>query len=103
MARRITLKYPATCKECGADLPAGVLARYYGKGRVYGIDCHEDTRTAEDKATHTRRSAREASKAQALPKGYPLSRLSDEQLQDAAEAHIEGGADYQRELVDPLS
>ena len=44
MARRITLKYPATCKECGADLPAGIKARYYGKGRVYGIDCHEDTR-----------------------------------------------------------
>jgi hypothetical protein len=98
MARRITLKYPATCKECGADLPAGIKARYYGKGRVYGIDCHEDTRTAEAKATKTR-----------VPRGprggvplSELSRLSDEQLRDAAEDHVEGGADYQLELANPL-
>ncbi len=42
--RRITLKWAAKCRDCGADLEAGSLARWYGRGRVYGIGCHEDTR-----------------------------------------------------------
>jgi hypothetical protein len=41
MARTITLKYEANCKDCGAHLAAGTLARYYGRGKVYGTDCHE--------------------------------------------------------------
>lgn len=40
MARVIKLKYAARCKDCGADLPVGSRARYYGYGRVYGVDCH---------------------------------------------------------------
>jgi hypothetical protein len=44
MARTITLKYDGTCRDCGAELLAGTLARYYGRGRVYGTECHEDTR-----------------------------------------------------------
>ncbi len=45
MARRtINLKWPAQCRDCGAALAAGTPARYYGKGKVYGIGCHEDTR-----------------------------------------------------------
>jgi hypothetical protein len=44
MAKKITLKYEAECKDCGALLAAGTLARYYGRGRIYGIGCHEDTR-----------------------------------------------------------
>jgi len=39
--KTITLKWPATCADCGADLPVGTRARYYGRGRVYGIECHE--------------------------------------------------------------
>lgn len=50
MARKIfPLKYPATCRDCGAALPVGARARYYGRGRVYGVDCHADTRTDADK------------------------------------------------------
>ncbi len=41
MARTITLKYDATCLDCGTKLAAGERARYYGRGRVYGIECHE--------------------------------------------------------------
>jgi LSD1 subclass zinc finger protein len=41
MARTISLKWDATCKDCGAELKAGTPARYYGKGRVYGTTCHE--------------------------------------------------------------
>ena len=44
MARTITLRYDGTCRDCGAELLAGTLARYYGRGRVYGVDCHEDSR-----------------------------------------------------------
>ncbi len=41
MARTITLKYDATCRDCGTQLYAGERARYYGRGRVYGVECHE--------------------------------------------------------------
>ena len=40
-SRSITLKYQATCRDCGAGLPEGTEARYYGRGRVYGLDCHD--------------------------------------------------------------
>ena len=38
--RKITLKYAGTCRECGAELPVGSRARWYGRGRVYGLTCH---------------------------------------------------------------
>jgi hypothetical protein len=50
MAKTLTLKYDAKCKDCGADLPAGSKARYYGRGRIYGIGCHEDTRPNKGKS-----------------------------------------------------
>ena len=40
MAKTITLQYPAVCADCKADLPVGAKARWYGRGRVYGIGCH---------------------------------------------------------------
>lgn len=40
MTRIISLKYPAKCRDCGADLEVGAKARYYGRGRVYGVECH---------------------------------------------------------------
>lgn len=44
MARTIRLEYPAKCKDCGTELPAGSEARYYGRGNVYGVKCHPDRR-----------------------------------------------------------
>ena len=38
--RRITLKFDGDCKDCGAFLPAGSTARWYGRGRLYGLSCH---------------------------------------------------------------
>ena len=38
--RTITLKYAGKCKDCGARLPKGSKAKWYGKGIVYGLDCH---------------------------------------------------------------
>jgi len=40
MARTITLKFPGTCRDCGSGLAVGALARWYGRGRIYGIGCH---------------------------------------------------------------
>ena len=41
MARRVlSLRYAATCADCGARLEAGARARYYGPRQVYGVDCH---------------------------------------------------------------
>ena len=41
MAKTITLKYQGRCADCGAVLPVGTKALWYGRGRVYGLDCHE--------------------------------------------------------------
>jgi len=43
MYRNLITKYTGTCADCGAELPAGTKARYYGRGRLYGVDCHDDT------------------------------------------------------------
>ena len=39
--KRLRLKWAAKCRDCGAALPAGTLAKWYGRGRIYGIDCHD--------------------------------------------------------------
>jgi hypothetical protein len=41
MAKTITTRYDGTCRDCGAFLPAGTRARWYGRGRVYGLSCHD--------------------------------------------------------------
>ncbi len=51
MRRTVTLRYPATCADCGAELAAGEKARYYGPYRVYGIGCH----ARSDPATRPKR------------------------------------------------
>lgn len=40
MAKVIVLKYPAQCNDCGAELAVGTEAKWYGKGRIYGLTCH---------------------------------------------------------------
>ena len=41
MARIIKLRWPAVCRDCGTDLAPGIEARYYGKGRIFGVHCHD--------------------------------------------------------------
>ncbi len=56
MGRKIIkLKYEGTCKDCGASLPVGSPARYYGSGKIYGTECHEDKR--EGKGRRDNRTA----------------------------------------------
>ena len=40
MYRNLITKYTGTCADCGAELPTGSKARYYGRGRLYGEDYH---------------------------------------------------------------
>ena len=42
MARTINLRFPGKCAECGTRLPKGTKAKYYGRGRVYGLTCHSN-------------------------------------------------------------
>lgn len=44
--KTITLKFKGKCADCGAVLEVGTTARWYGRGRVYGLECHEDRRHA---------------------------------------------------------
>lgn len=37
----IRLKFEGKCSDCGATLPVGEKAKWYGRGRVYGLNCHE--------------------------------------------------------------
>lgn len=37
----IKLKRPAVCRDCGAHLPVGHAARWYGRYAIYGVGCHE--------------------------------------------------------------
>lgn len=48
--RGITLKYDGECADCGAFLPKGTTARWYGRGRLYGYTCHTNARPTEDRA-----------------------------------------------------
>lgn len=63
----ITLKRPAKCKDCGADLPAGSRARYYGRGQIYGTECHENPREERLERALAGRERREARRAQSDP------------------------------------
>ena len=40
MAKKLTLKRDAICTDCGAELPAGTVAMYYGPKNIYGLTCH---------------------------------------------------------------
>ena len=48
MPRTITLKFPGTCRAGGSTLALGELARWDGRGRVYGIGCHAKPGEADE-------------------------------------------------------
>jgi hypothetical protein len=37
------LRYEGKCRDCGAALEVGSKAKWYGRGKVYGIGCHANT------------------------------------------------------------
>jgi hypothetical protein len=51
MAATITLRFAATCRDCGAALAPGDRARFYGRGRVYGTACHANSGENAARAT----------------------------------------------------
>lgn len=77
----ITLKHEATCRDCGAKLPAGTRARWYRSGAVYGLDCHERTDTQPRRRRGRRAQPPPAgsryydSYADSEPLGQTLSRM----------------------------
>lgn len=40
MAKTIITRYKGYCQQCSAPLPIGTEAKWYGRGKVYGIECH---------------------------------------------------------------
>ena len=64
----ITLKFEGRCADCGATLPVGPRAKWYGRGRVYGIGCHT-------KETSKAPSLRATGYREGEPLGLTYSRL----------------------------
>jgi len=48
MVKTITLKFPGKCKDCGTTLGVGTTALWYGRGVIYGRDCHDDKADADE-------------------------------------------------------
>lgn len=82
MRRTVTLRYPATCAECGAELAKGDRARYYGPYKVYGIGCHART----DPATRPRRPSRMVDHDRERDAAYIAQAKQDAARDDAEDA-----------------
>jgi hypothetical protein len=63
----ITLRRPAVCADCGANIKAGTRARWYRNGKVYGTTCHEQK--------PKRRAAYDGDYHEGEPLGLTYSRL----------------------------
>jgi hypothetical protein len=63
----IVTKYEARCADCGAFLPAGTKVKWYGRGRVYGLECHEKPATAS--TTRTKKWLEAAEGARRMQRG----------------------------------
>ena len=59
--KTITLKYAGNCYECGARLPIGSRARYYGRNRMYGTECHSGPIDGRRKPRHFENEGHERS------------------------------------------
>lgn len=65
MKKIMQAKFPGNCKDCGAPIEVGDDIRYYGRGKVYGVNCHDrdgnrlDGLTDEDRAEQAERVAAE--------------------------------------------
>jgi superfamily II DNA or RNA helicase len=49
--KTLPLRFEATCADCGARLPVGAVARYYGRGIAYGVACHSRSSAESPPAT----------------------------------------------------
>ncbi|MDP3063727.1 MAG: hypothetical protein Q8O40_11050 [Chloroflexota bacterium] len=55
----ITLKYGASCSECGTFIDAGEQAHYYGKGEIVCFDCRPPYRQPRSPAGRDEADAEE--------------------------------------------
>lgn len=76
----ITLTFAGTCRACKSVLPVGSRARWYGHGVVYGLACHADTRTEEQKAASRARYARPIERLSASAPMMAMSSFEDATL-----------------------
>jgi len=47
----ITLKFPGKCRQCKTRLRPGDIAKWYGKGRLYGLHCHSYADSSDPNVT----------------------------------------------------
>ena len=73
----ITLKFKAKCCDCGAELHPGEQASYYGRGRIYGRDCHAKPRNPRGKRSLPR----------ATRPRYPMADYDFEMEREAMHGH----------------
>jgi len=52
--KTITLQYAGRCADCGAALPVGARARWYGKGRCYCAGPHQGASAPRAATSHVR-------------------------------------------------
>ena len=48
MPKNITLRFSATCADCGGSLAVGEVARWYGRGRVFCMGEHRGSHSLFD-------------------------------------------------------
>jgi hypothetical protein len=52
MAKNIILRYSTRCSDCQTVLAVGDEARWYGRGIVYGLVCHDRSNVKSDTTIH---------------------------------------------------
>lgn len=93
MARHlIAVKYEGKCADCGATLPQGAEARYYGRGIMYGITCHAQRNGHNGSKPNSHKPAKPLTKAQ---KHEQL----EQQGKAAAQALVQAYEDTREELA----
>jgi len=82
MAKIITLKYAGRCADCGAHLPVGTRAKWYGRGKVYGLNCHSN-----GKADYSFRDPGGKSALRAGPRRFPCPTCKREGMLSQADVN----------------
>lgn len=88
--RFITLKYAGNCADCGAHLDVGTRAKWYGRGRVYGLDCHDRDSSMSRGAAMSTPFANPGGKSalRAGPRRYPCPTCGREDMLSAADMRL---------------
>jgi len=91
MAKIITLQYAGHCADCGTELPAGTRAKWYGRGRVYGLNCHSKNGS---KADYSFRNPGGRSALRNGKRCYPCPTCGRENMLTQADVNLGYQCDY---------